>query len=133
MLWASHCCFPVLWMPGRFYKFSGELQGIQCSLSPLFGRLGCDGVPAGGQVTWGSCLICFNLQVLVVPVAVYGLHFPFSAFNTQQVFLLPNRVLSPCVCLFVGIKLFVDLAGRPSGRGHPCSQTHTKSFPLKEM
>lgn len=22
MLWASHCCFPVLWMSGRFYKFS---------------------------------------------------------------------------------------------------------------
>lgn len=69
----------------------------------------------------------------MVPVAVYELHFPFPAFNTQRVFLLPNRVLSPCVCLFVGVRLFVDLAGRPSGRGHSCSQTHTKSFPLKEM
>lgn len=37
-------------MPGRFYKLSeGELQGIRCSLSQLFRRLGYGEVAAGGQ------------------------------------------------------------------------------------
>lgn len=49
----------------------------------------------------------------MVPAAVYGLHFPFSAFNLLWVFLLPNRVLSPHVCLPVGASSLVDLAGRP--------------------
>lgn len=72
--------------------------------------------------TGGSCLVCFNLSSSVVPVAVYELHFPFSALNTLRVFLLPNRVLSPCVCLPVGVGLFVGLAGRPRAEAPPVPQ-----------
>lgn len=68
---------------------------------------------------WGSCLICFNLWSSVVLIAVYGFHFPFSASNTPWVFLLPNRVLSSWVWQSVGVRLFVDLAGRSQARAPP--------------
>lgn len=73
----------------------------------------------GARGNTGSCLICFHLRSSVVPAAVYGLHFPFSAFNTLWVFLLPDRVLSPYVCQSVGVRSFVDLAGRPQAGAPP--------------
>lgn len=69
----------------------------------------------------------------MVPVAVYGLHFPFSAFNTLWVFLLPDRVLSLCVCRSVRVRLFVDLAGRLQSGAPPVLKPVPKSFPLKEI
>lgn len=86
---------------------------------------------------WGPGETCapvwFNLWSSVVPAAVYGLHFPLSAFNTLWVFLLPNRVLSPYGCQSRGGQVVCGSCRKALGRGPFCCQTHTKSFPLKEM
>lgn len=54
-------------------------------------------------------------------------------FNTLWVFLLPDRVLSLCVCQSVRVRLFVDLLGRPQSGAPPVLKPVPKSFPLKEI
>lgn len=119
MLRTSHCCFPI-WLSGCLAGFVNSQKGgtmeFDINCPNYLGSLAMMGSLLGARGMWGSCLICFNLWSSVVLIAVYGFHFPFSASNTPWVFLLPNRVLSSCVCQSVGVRLFVDLAGRSQAR-----------------
>lgn len=124
MLRTSHCCFPI-WLSGCLAGFVNSQKGSTMEFDVhcpnYLGSLAIMGSLLGAGEMWGSCLICFNLWSSVVLIAVYGFHFPFSASNTLWVFLLPNRVLSSCVCQSVGVRLFVDLAGRSQARAPPIS------------
>lgn len=115
--------FPLLFpylalrmLSGFVNSQKGSTMEFDVNCPNYLGSLAMMGSLLGARGMWGSCLICFNLWSSVLLIAVYGFHFPFSASNTAWVFLLPNRVLSSCVCQSVGIRPFVDLAGRSQAR-----------------